>query len=114
MSKSILIIDTPKKCSDCPCFTLSFESYCSVTGEINYSPNFSKLRDCPLKPYEESDERGVSANLFKLLANTLPDDGVVRIRVEKDYGNRTRTSLEKVDGIRRQGKILEISCKTLV
>ena len=56
----------------------------------------------------------VSVEWFKKLVNQLPDDGKVRIEVEKDYGDRTRLSLEKVDFFIRKGKVLVIACTTKV
>ena len=51
MRKSVLIIDKPKKCDDCPCsyFTEGAQSdYCKVTdSEISNSNEV--LKDCPLK-----------------------------------------------------------------
>lgn len=56
----------------------------------------------------------VSIRRFKNLVNKLPDDGEIRIEVEKDYGDRTRRSLEKIDGFKLQGKVLVICCTTNV
>ena len=62
----------------------------------------------------EPDSYLVSIRWFKQLVNKLPDDGKVMIEVEKDYGDRTRLSLEKVDYFKLQGKVLVIACTTNV
>ena len=62
----------------------------------------------------EPDSYLVSLRWFKNLVNKLPDDGKVMIEVEKDYGDRTRLSLEKVDYFKLQGKVLIIACTTNV
>lgn len=50
MSKAILVIDMPERCSDCPCFRYGVDNYCVVTEEVNYSYDNRKPVDCPLKP----------------------------------------------------------------
>ena len=45
----------------------------------------------------EPDSYWVSIRRFKNLVNKLPDDGKIIIEVEKDYGDRTRVDLAKVD-----------------
>ena len=62
----------------------------------------------------EPDSYSVSIRRFKNLVNKLPDDGKILIEVEKDYGDRTRLSLDKVDGFKLQGKVLIIACTTKV
>lgn len=62
----------------------------------------------------EPDSYLVSLRWFKNLVNKLPDDGKVMIEVEKDYGDRTRLSLEKVDYFKLQGKVLIIACTTKI
>ena len=62
----------------------------------------------------EPDSYWVSIRRFKNLVNKLPDDGEIRIEVEKDYGDRTRLSLEKVDGFALKGRVLVIACTTNV
>lgn len=62
----------------------------------------------------EPDSYLVSLRWFKQLVNKLPDDGKVMIEVEKDYGDRTRLSLEKVDYFKLQGKVLIIACTTKI
>lgn len=63
----------------------------------------------------ESDDYFVSLRRFKNLVNKLPDDGEVRIRVEKHYDDgRIRYSLEKMDCFKLYGKVLAIECSTVV
>lgn len=62
----------------------------------------------------ESNSYLVSMQRFKNLVNKLPDDGRIMIEVEKDYGDRTRFSLDKMDAFRLQGKVLIIACTTKV
>ena len=62
----------------------------------------------------EPDSYLVSLRWFKQLVNKLPDDGKVMLEVEKDYGDRTRLSLEKVDYFKLQGKVLIIACTTKI
>ena len=62
----------------------------------------------------ESDDYLVSLRRFKNLVNKLPDDGKIMIEVEKDYGDRTRLSLDKIDSFKLQGKVLIIACTTIV
>lgn len=62
----------------------------------------------------EPDSYWVSVRRFKNLVNKLPDDGKIMIEVEKYYGDRTRLSLDKVDGFKLQGKVLIIACTTVV
>ena len=58
----------------------------------------------------EPDSYWVSIRRFKNLVNKLPDDGKIIIEVEKDYGDRTRVDLAKVDFFNLQGKVLMIAC----
>ena len=58
MSKSVLVIDTPKNCMDCD---LSYDCCCcSITStgfydyEDNFDPNENVLKDCPLSPLPSS------------------------------------------------------------
>lgn len=62
----------------------------------------------------EPDSYCVSIRRLKSLVNKLPDDGSIRIAIEKDYGDKTRCSLERVDGFKLQGKVLVIGCTTNV
>ena len=62
----------------------------------------------------EPDSYWVSIRRFKNLVNKLPDDGEIRIEVEKDYGDRTRFDLVKVDGFNLKGRVLVIACTTNV
>ena len=62
-----------------------------------------------------SDSYMVSIERLKKLLDKLPDDGVIRIAVEKHYDDgRVRGSLEKIDGFKIQGKVLVIGCSTIV
>ena len=70
--------------------------------------------DMVLTKEEMADSYWVSIRRFKNLVNKLPDDGEIRIEVEKDYGDRTRFSLDKVDGFKLQGRVLIIACTTVV
>ena len=56
--KSVLVIDTPEYCGQCPCFRYGEDNYCAATGETNYSHRCEKPTDCPLKqlPEEDNDE----------------------------------------------------------
>ena len=57
----------------------------------------------------------VSVERLKRLINKLPDDGEIRIAIDKHYDDgRVRGSLEKVDGFKIQGKVLVIGCSTIV
>lgn len=57
MSKSILVIDTPELCVDCPLFKHDLncipEDYCNVLGKeivvLNKKPDWCPLRDLPRK-----------------------------------------------------------------
>lgn len=62
----------------------------------------------------ELDSYWVSIRRFKNLVNKLPDDGKIVIEVEKDYGDRTRVDLARVDFFNLQGKVLMIACTTNV
>ena len=62
----------------------------------------------------EPDSYWVSVRRFKNLVNKLPDDGKIMIEVEKDYSDKIRFSLDKVNGFRLQGKVLVITCTTIV
>lgn len=46
MSKSVMIIDTPSDCCDCPFGTMAFGKSICLLDEGNGI-------DCPLKPYED-------------------------------------------------------------
>ena len=62
----------------------------------------------------EPDSYMVSVERFKKIVDKMPNDGCIRIIVEKDYGDRTRHSLENVEGFKLQGKVLLIQCSTIV
>ena len=56
MNKSILVIDTPYSCSNCP---INFWNNCGVlehksktSGHIE-NPSYERLQNCPLKPLPE-------------------------------------------------------------
>lgn len=69
MSKSVLVIDTPKNCYECPfgteyCGNLEYEGYCELAGCLNsdmrliteehYDYESESRPDwCPLKPLPE-------------------------------------------------------------
>ena len=55
MSKSILIIDTPNSCKDCPFFTGYYSDHCTVKGLDIYEYVYKKIKPewCPLKPIPE-------------------------------------------------------------
>lgn len=58
MSKSVIVIDTPESCSDCPCCShYDFGSYCEVKNkELEYDYEkiiFIKPEWCPLIPLPE-------------------------------------------------------------
>lgn len=52
MSKSILVIDTPKACADCPChFTRNYGiTVCTITDESIFKGEYENLKPdwCPL------------------------------------------------------------------
>ena len=72
MSKSVLVIDTPKNCYECPfgteyCGNLEYEGYCELAGCLNsdmrliteehYDYESESRPDwCPLKPLPEKKE----------------------------------------------------------
>ena len=72
MSKSVLVIDTPENCYDCPfgtayCGELEYVGYCELAGCLDYDVILmteehydceSKSRSdwCPLKPLPEEKE----------------------------------------------------------
>lgn len=60
------------------------------------------------------DSHWVSIRRFKNLVNKLPDDGKIMIEVEKDYGDKTRFDLEKVDAFSLHGNMFVIACTTKV
>ena len=62
----------------------------------------------------EPDSHWVSIKRFKALVNKLPDNGEIRIEVEKNYGDKTKWSLEKVDVFGLKGNVLIIACTTNV
>ena len=47
--KSILIIDTPKDCSECPFGTICFGIHVCYLDEGN-------MQECPLRPLEETEK----------------------------------------------------------
>ena len=51
MSKSIVIIDTPISCWDCPCIDGEYGE-CQLTNKS--VPLYDALDCCPLKPYKEA------------------------------------------------------------
>ena len=63
----------------------------------------------------EPDSYFVSVSRFKNLVSKLPDDGRIMIEVEKDYGDKTKFDLEKVDCFKLQGENVRIiACTTNV
>lgn len=56
----------------------------------------------------------ISTQRFKKLVSKLPDDGEIRIEVEKKYSDKERFDLEKVDGFKLIGKTFIIACTTNV
>lgn len=57
MSKSIIVIDTPEKCSECPCFNSDeFDTYCALTDkrlEYDFNYEYTKPDWCSLKEFPE-------------------------------------------------------------
>lgn len=52
MSKSILVIDTPECCGECPCFLEVAADCCGVNGkdiDSHEKPDWCPLRDLPKK-----------------------------------------------------------------
>lgn len=77
--------------------------------------NVNKKLDLIMRKEDiEQDSYLISLSRFKRLVNKLPDDGEIKIEVEKDYGDKKRVSLEKVDCFRLRGKTLYIACTTNV
>ena len=76
--------------------------------------NYMKMDMVLAKSDAEPDSYWTSIRRFKNLVNKLPDDGKIMIEVEKDYGDRTRFSLDKMDAFKLQGKALIIVCTTKV
>lgn len=78
MSKSILVIDTPETCRECPARDVVFSQWCAG-NEYRHLDNYPTKPDwCPLKPVpeyelvwyddEKSDwERGYNACLDEIL-----------------------------------------------
>ena len=62
----------------------------------------------------EPDSPMISVERFKRFVNKMPDDGQIRIEVRKDYGDRERLSLERIDAFALKGKVLVIGCTTKV
>ena len=53
MSKSILVIDTPINCIQCPCLhRYDDDDWCAVLCNVIYNPR-NRDKDCPLKPVPE-------------------------------------------------------------
>lgn len=91
------------------------EHYCGEQGNYKMFEPIEKKMDMTLtKDDIETDSYWLSIRRFKNLVNKLPDDGAIRIEVEKDYGYKTRFDLEKVDAFKLQGKVLVICCTTNV
>ena len=91
------------------------EHWCGEEGNYKMFEPIEKKMDITLTKEDiEPDSYWVSIRRFKNLVNKLPDDGKIMIEVEKDYGDRTRLSLDKVDGFKLQGKVLIIACTTIV
>jgi hypothetical protein len=98
MSKSILVIDTPKNCYDCPfgtayCGELEYVGYCELADCLDYDVILmteehydceSKSRPdwCPLKPlpkkrkyrYYNGDTRGWNDCIDKIAGGVDSDD----------------------------------------
>lgn len=57
MSKSIIIINTPKTCIKCPCFNCNeYDTYCGITDKfVEYVVNAGYVKPdwCPLSPLPE-------------------------------------------------------------
>lgn len=91
------------------------EHWCGELGNYKMFEPVEKKMDITLTKADiEPDSYLVSIRRFKNLVNKLPDDGKIMIEVEKDYGDRIRLSLDKVDGFKLQGKVLIIACTTIV
>jgi hypothetical protein len=57
MSKSILAIDTPKNCGQCPCFLEVATDCCGVNGkdiDSHSKPDWCPLKSVPQKMEEEN------------------------------------------------------------
>lgn len=52
--KAILVIDTPKECSDCPCINL-LGIYCQADKRNRYCLLEDKEEWCPLKPMPQKE-----------------------------------------------------------
>lgn len=78
MSKSILVIDTPRDCFGCPCYS-SIENgiyFCNKENRIiskqdiaKFKPDWCPLRDLPEKyePVSMNFERGFNACIYEIL-----------------------------------------------
>lgn len=77
--------------------------------------NVNKKLDLIMKKEDiEPDSYLISLSRFKRLVNNLPDDGEIKIEIEKDYGDKKRVSLEKVNYFRLRNGRLYIYCTTNV
>lgn len=57
MGKSILVMDTPESCAECPCFLETATDCCGVNGkdiESHNKPDWCPLRDAPEKKAKNS------------------------------------------------------------
>lgn len=60
--KTILVIDMPEDCYECPCYqSMSGDSFCGVTNEDTMINTDTKPNWCPLKPMPQkmADEDGI-------------------------------------------------------
>lgn len=75
MSKSILVIDTPKHCSECPLLNGSDE--CTVQDDdanFNASDSWDELmRGCPLRKMPERKLHTAPVSNYELQKNLLAD-----------------------------------------
>lgn len=58
MNKSILVIDTPEHCRECPLreeYNQTYRDYCRITKNIIWT--LDKPEWCPLKPLPEKETR---------------------------------------------------------
>lgn len=73
MTKSVLVIETPFSCEDCPCSTIvkapqidCWSAYCEVCGKAN-DKIMTKPDWCPLKPLP--DKKKVDEEYFNRIAD---------------------------------------------
>ena len=92
--KSVLVIDTPKTCEDCPCMNWAAyedEILCGVLGEelfVDSSEEVIKSKRCPLKP--------MPGRIVYKVPETIEDYKVGK-QLEMAYGDGWNACIEELE-----------------